>query len=318
MIVVTCVAALMVVPGVSAKPQRYRIAVTPGSPTLRQSVTITLTAPKLRPGKHYEASFGVNNVEGRVCLDGGYGTMRRTNKGTFQLKLTVRPTQVPGGRARTWCPGPATVKVIRRGPGGLYTPTLAARKLTVRMGPGETTPQPIFVPVKITVLGGSTLTAAAAGRPDRSAHLGGVLRGKISGAPKPTTDVTVEQISGSLTSLDASLAQAVFPPDPLCPDTPPPGTFDAVPASSQMLLKANGDATWSLILNGAASQLFGCGPAGPLGGTTTLPLAGKVAQPKGLLELGMTGNVGAIALPNGSQGGLAANLVLNVNLSGQG
>ena len=82
-----------------------------------------------------------------------------------------------------------------------------------------------------------------------------------------------------------------------------------------MLLNANGDVTWNLTLNGAPSQLFGCGPAGALSGTTTLPLSGHVG-PKSLSELGVAGNVGGIALPTGSQGGLAANLVLNVDLSG--
>ena len=115
---------------------------------------------------------------------------------------------------------------------------------------------------------------------------------------------------------NSGLAQAVFPPDPLCPDTPPPGTFDAIPPS-QMVLKASGDGTLSLTLNGAPSQLFGCGPGGALSGTTTLPFSGHVG-PKGLLELGLTGNVTGIALPGGSQGGLAASLVLNVDLSGKG
>jgi len=311
---VACVAALMVVPAARATPQRYRITVTPRSPTLRQSVTITLAAPKLKLGKHYEASFGVDDVGGRVCLGGGAGAMGRTSKGTFRLKLTVRPANVPGGRATTWCPGPATVRIIRRGPGGLYTGTLATRKLTFRIGTGETMPPADpGVPVKITLLGGSTLTATAAGRPDRSAQLTGVLRGTIPGGARPNTDVPVEQISGSLAP------QAVFPPDPLCPDTPPPGTFDVVPASSQMLLKADGDATLNLTLNGAASQLFGCGPSGSLSGTTMLPLSGQVARPGGLtVPLPVAGNVGAISLPNGSQGGLAANLLLNVDLSGAG
>ena len=49
-----------------------------------------------------------------------------------------------------------------------------------------------------------------------------------------------------------------------------------------MLLKASGDATFALTLNGAPSQLFGCGPAGPLTGATTFPLAGHVG-PNGLL-----------------------------------
>ena len=122
--------------------------------------------------------------------------------------------------------------------------------------------------------------------------------------------------AGSLTPLSAALAQGAFPSDPLCPDAGPPATFDAA-SSSQLLLKASGDAAFNLVLNGAASQLFGCGPAGTLTGTTTLPLSGRVG-PTGLLELGVAGNVGGIALPGGSQGGLAASLAMNVDLSGRG
>jgi hypothetical protein len=214
-----------------------------------------------------------------------------------------------------WCPGKARVTVTRNVPGRNGTVTVARRDLTITLGPGETQPGEAFVPVKITALGGSTLTASAAGRPDRAAQLTGVLRGKIPTRFKPNTDVNVEGITGSLTPLSAALAQAVFPPDPLCPDTGPPSTFDAT-ASSRLLLKASGDALFTLVLNGAASQLFGCGPAGPLNGATTLPLTGMVG-PKGLLELGVAGAVTGIPLPAGSQGGLAANLVLNVDLSGR-
>ena len=35
-------------------------------------------------------------------------------------------------------------------------------------------------------------------------------------------------------------------------------------------------------------------------------------------ELGVAGNAAGIALPNGSHGGLAASLVVNVDLSGKG
>ena len=172
--------------------------------------------------------------------------------------------------------------------------------------------------MKITVLGGSTLTASAPGRPDRSAQLTGVLRGTIPGRFKPNTDVNVEQISGSLTPLASGLAQAVFPPDPLCPDTMPPGTFDAVPASSTMLLKANGDTTFEPHAQRralAALRLRTRRARSPA--RRRSPLAGHVG-PKGLLELRQSpASVTGIALPGGSQGGLAANLVLNVDLSGR-
>lgn len=312
---VAALAAFVSVSGAAAKP-RPVLKVAPAKPTVTTPITVSFRAPKLKRSRvYYGADMQIGNLSGPEC--GGTVppvALRRGRGGTFTA--TLKPRNADPG-APKWCDGPALLIVRRYGPGLLHSPPLARREFPV--GTGKTGPAPAVtdVPVRITVLGGSTLTASAAERPDRSAQLSGVLRGTIPGRFRPNTDIQVGGISGSLTPLTAGLAKAVFPPDPLCPDTPSPGTFDAVPASSQMALMANGDATFSLTLNGAASQLFGCGPAGPLSGTTTFPLTGKVG-PKGLLELGVAGNVAGIALPNGSQGGLAANLVLNVDLSGKG
>jgi len=301
------------VSGAAAKPKPV-LRVAPAKPTVKTPITVSLKAPRLkRPGVHYGAALMIGNLSGPTCTGNlGPVALRRARGGTFTATLTPQKGD-PG--APQWCDGAAQLVIRRYGPGGLYSHPLARRDFPVGLGKGNTVSPVADVPVKITVLGGSTLTASAAGRPDRSAQLSGVLRGAIPGRFKPNTDIQVGGISGSLTPLTSGLAQAVFPPDPLCPDTPPPGTFDAVPASSQMALLASGDATFSLTLNGTPSQLFGCGPAGALNGTTPLPLSGHVG-PKGLLELGLTGNVAGIALPSGSQGGLAASLVLNVDLSG--
>jgi len=313
-IIVVVVAGFGSVSGAAAKP-RPVLKITPAKPTIKTSITVSLKAPKLKKrGVHYGAAMVIGNLSGPTCS--GIVppvALHRTRRGAFTATLTPQKAD-PG--APQWCDGTAELTVRRYGPGGLFSSPLARRRFPVGTGKGDVSPV-ADVPVKITVLGGSTLTASAAGRADRSAQLSGVLRGTIPGQFKPNTDIQVGGISGSLTPLAGGLAQAVFPPDPLCPDTPPPGTFDAVPASSQMALLASGDATFSLTLNGAPSQLFGCGPGGALSGTTTLPLSGHVG-PKGLLELGLTGNVTSIALPSGSQGGLAASLVLNVDLSGLG
>ena len=80
-----------------------------------------------------------------------------------------------------------------------------------------------------------------------------------------------------------------------------------------MLLAITGTVTWNVVLNGSGSQLFGCGPAGPLAGTTSILLRGTSGA-KGLVELALTGSVPDIALPDGSKGQLTANLLVNVDL----
>lgn len=315
---VAAVAGLGVVPGAPAKKPKVAVKVAPSAPTLKTPITVSFKAPKVPRGTMWSVALEIANPNVLACDNAPLNEYSRARSGRT-VSVTFRPsTDSPSERGNgVWCPGTARVTVTRGVVGQRRVITVARRDFTVGLGPGETQPGEAFVPVKITALGGSTLTASAPGRPDRSAQLTGVLRGRIPSRFKPNTDVNVEEIGGSLTPLASGLAQAVFPPDPLCPDTKPPATFDAVPGSSSMLLKASGDTTWNLTLNGAPSQLFGCGPVGPPAGTTTLALAGRVG-PKGLLELQQTASVTGIALPGGSQGGLAASLVLNVDLSGKG
>ncbi len=307
------------VSGAAAKP-RPVLKFAPAKPAAKAPIRVSLKAPNLERSRgYYGVQLSVDSAYSPVsCIsDSPIVALRSARRGTFTG--TLDPRVAKDRDMRRWCNGPAHLEVRRYTVDGLHSPVLARRRIPVGTGKADPAPtgQDLGVPVKITVLGGSTLTASAAGRADRSTPLIGVLRGTIPGRFKPNPDVTVEQISGSLTPSATGLAQGVFPPDPLCPDSTPPATFDAVPASSTMLLKASGETTWNLTLNGAASQIFGCGPAGPLAGTTTLALAGHVG-PKGLLELPVAGNVTGIALPGGSQGGLAASLVLNVDLSGKG
>ena len=251
-------------------------------------------------------------LDGYNCVRYADSRPRVVRKGSV-LRMTFRPGAGRFGPEpwKTWCPGTARVLLFRY-PQRTDTNVsrfLGLRTVPITLAPGEILPF-TSTSIKVTLLPGSTLTATATGRPDRSTPVTGVLRGVVDGPFAPNRDIHVISLAGALTP-------ASFAPDPLCPDTTPPATFDAVPASSAMLLKASGDTTWNLTLNGAPSQLFGCGPAGPLTGTTTLALAGHVG-PKGLLELQQTASVPGIALPGGSQGGLAASLVLNVDLSGTG
>lgn len=311
---VVAVAGAGSVSGAAAKqPSRLKVAVAPAAPTLRTPIAVTVTVPKLQRGIRYGAELRLPSGGDLACTDFPASiTLRRTK--SLKWTGTIKPDTASG--AGVWCPGKGQIRIYRFGPGKLVSGPLLRRSFQVTLGRGESPPAEAFVPVKVSVLGGSTLTATGAGRPDRVVQLSGVLRGRIPGRFKPNTDITVNDLAGTITPFSPSLAKAVLAPDPLCPDTAPPATFDAIPPS-QMVLKASGDTTWNLTLNGAPSQLFGCGPAGPPAGTTTLALAGRVG-PKGLLELQQTASVTGIALPGGSQGGLAASLALNVDLSGRG
>ena len=312
------VAILAAAPAGLAKPQpNIAIAITPAVPSLYSTIEVSFTAPRAPKGTTYAAEIRLPHRRNLACTaESGpqFGRARSGRTVTIRLKPTIGDPGKIGNAV--WCPGTGRIVVSRTVLGSSTRRVIGRRTVSVRIGIGETAPVEGYVPVKVTVLGGSTLAASATGRPDRSSQLTGVLRGKIPGRFKPTTDVQVEQLTGSLTPLTSELAKAVFPADPLCPGTAPPATFDAT-AASQMALLASGDAKTNLVLNGAPSQLFGCGPTGPLAGTTTLALTGRVG-PNGLLSLSQAGSATGIALPGGSTGGLAASLVLNVDLSGKG
>jgi len=305
-LVVPCLlaACLAGAPAALAKAPPKPVVV-PAGATLTSAITVTWKGKKPRRGATYAAEVFISNRDDLACsTDAPEAAMRATKSG---YTVTVKAPSAWG--AQQWCPGKGHVRIWRNGPGRLSA-IVARGAFTVAVGPGQTAPgPPPPVPVKITLLGGSTLTASAPGRPDRSGQLTGTLRGGIPSRFKPNTDIVVSNFSGALTPF-------LFGADPLCPGVTPPTSIDSV-ASSQMTLLASGQAQLNLVLSDAPSQVFGCGPAGAPTGTTTIPLAGKVG-PDGLLKLNITGSVGAIDLPGGSQGGLAANLVLNVDLSGKG
>ena len=279
--------------------------VTPAAANLTSPITVTWKGKKPGRGVTYGVEVFVRTPTTLACAtDASTATMHATRKG---YTVTVKPRAAFG--TRQWCPGQGHVRIWRSGPGRLQT-VMARGAFTVAVGPGQTAPgPPPPVPVKVTLLGGSTITASAPGRPDRSGQLTGTLRGGIPSNFKPNTDIVVSDFSGAITPV-------LFGADPLCPGVSPPTSIDSV-AGSKMTLFASGQAQFDLVLNDAPSQIFGCGPAGAPTGTTTIPLSGKVG-PDGLLKLGVTGSVSGIELPGGSQGGLAANLVLNVDLSGKG
>lgn len=314
-IAVGSIAGLALLPGAAlGKATKPQLA--PAAPTLKTPITVTWKAKPVKKGVRYVALMIVRGSfeDGFNCFSYVEAPLHATRRGYAGV---LRPVADPAAGANStltqWCPGPALVTISRFGPGGLRSVVLAGARTPIVVGPGEqpppALPEPPGVPVKMTVLPGSAVTASAPGRPDRSTPVSGIFRGAIPARFKPNTDVVTNFTSGGL-------VPAAFAADPLCPGTTAPATFD-LGATSPQTLFASGDASMSLVLNGAPSQLFGCGPAGPLAGTTTIPLTGHVG-PRGLLELSLNGAVPGIPLPGGSTGGLAANLVVNVDLSGTG
>lgn len=181
----------------------------------------------------------------------------------------------------------------------------------------------------VTLLPGSTLTASAAQAPvrpagpehlARSTPLTGTLRAKGTGGFGPRVDLIDVPFRGSI-------AAASFARDPLCPAAAPPPRFDVV-APSEMQFSITGTADWSLVIKGSGSQLFGCGPAGPLTGRTSILLRARRidtaamvrrgrTEPRELKRLSFTGTVPDITLPDGTIGKLTASVVAKVSLGRQ-
>ena len=291
------------VPAAGAAP-RVSLDLRPAAPRLSSTIRVTASAPRLKPGTAYKALIERFPFPQRVCAASTEPVaMRRLADGRFTA--TLRPGPQFGADsppAKVWCPGSAALRVERYGPGGLVTTGLAKRAIRFVRGRGEAVPPPIPAhEVSLTLLPGSTLTAWAPGRPDRSTPVTGTLFGRFrNGGPDPqaltTTDVT------------GTLALPSLAPDPLCPGSTPPTSVD-VDGSSAMVERVETGPHLTLVLRAQPVQLFGCGPPGGLTGTTTLAASAPGTSP--LSRMPMTGVVGDVALPGGSQGGITANLLVN-------
>jgi hypothetical protein len=306
-LVAPAVAVLVAVPTAGAAP-RVSFDVRPASPHLATTITVTVSAPRLKAGTSYKALIDRPRFPQRVCAASTLPvTMRRLAGGRFTATLHPGPQfGADSPPAKVWCPGPATLRVERYGPGGLSTTGFAKRALRFARGSREAVPPPIPAhEMSFTLLPGSTLTAWAPGRPDRSTPVAGTLLGRFrNGGPDPraltTTDVT------------GTLALPSLAPDPLCPGSTPPTSVD-VDGSSAMVQRPETGSALTLVLRAQPAQLFGCGPPGGLTGTTTLTASALGTSP--LNRLAMTGVVGDVALPGGSQGGITANLLVNYDFT---
>ena len=188
------------------------------------------------------------------------------------------------------------------------------RVFTVHLADGGVAVPP-GTPVKITLLGGSTEQVSAAGRPDRSATLSGVLRGEIPGSITPNSDITIAKLTGSLVA-------SGLPADPLCTadGAAEPRTFAlADGGSSSMTLGTGGHVVATLVVRADLFALTGCLPAvlTPTTGATSLTLAGDVGA-GGLAALKLAGNAGPLALAGVGAATVTLNLVVDEDLSGHG
>lgn len=317
----TLTGLLVLVPAAHAGVPRTPFTVTPAAPSISSPITAAWKVDRTpKRGETFGFELMIVPPKGvpipANCATGARVKARAVRKGRV-LRLTFRPgAGMPWltPRPKVWCTGTAGIILFRYlapiGPG--FSPPerfLGKRTVPIVAAPGEmlVPDTSARTPIKITLLPGSTITASAPGRPDRSTPVAGVLRGATTGLFTPNRDINTDGFLGAV-------QLASFAPDPLCPGTAPPATTEVV-GGSRFDVTTKGAVRFDLNLAGSASQLFGCGPAGAPAGATSFPLTGTVG-PKGLLEQSLTGSVPGIVLPGGTQGGLAANLLVAVDLSG--
>lgn len=157
----------------------------------------------------------------------------------------------------------------------------------------------------MSVLGESSVTVTAPGRPDRTAPLAGSLRGTIPAMIKPGTDPVIGGLTGALWAPRVA-------PDPLCAGEryAPEWPTAASPAASSLTLRQDGTATLSLAVAVDPLSIAGCAtPAAP--GSTTLTLNGRSGD-GGLGHLVLDGSVGGIPIAAGVTGTAAVHLVVAV------
>lgn len=292
------------------------VRVSPAGPTTSKPITVTWRADRsARKGERFGAEVLLTpdpRYDGYDCATHSAAKARPLRRGQT-LRQTFYPDAGTLSTGQTtysvWCPGSLSITLWKFTGAPFHTEIfLAKRVVQVRLGPGEylpATPQSL----RFTVLPGSTLTATAPGRPDRVIPLSGDARGLTDRRVDPMRRIMSSGFAGSLS---AGATDA----DPLCPGSTPTPVFGIAPATT-LTLDPDGATSLSLTLLGRPFQLFGCGGAGPFGDTTTIALTGRAGPPSGFGRIALSGAITGIPLPAGSQGGLAANLLLNVDPSGR-
>lgn len=283
------------------------LALTPKAPKASQTVSVFFTAPAIRSDRRLDVSLRVADAAG---CSGGYGVrIAKVVPSGQRIRLRFSPRDkravgldhtVPG----RFCAGVANVVVGQAGADGRIV-VLARKRLRIAPSGG---PETFGTPGRITVLDGSAIAVKAPGRPDRSHALGGLVRGFVAGPFRPATDIVVGTLSGGLWMRSLAV-------DPLCAGAPIVTEFPvAAGSASQLLLKAGGEATLTLVLKAGAVSLAGCTDGAAA--TTPLTLAGKVTD-DGLVKLPLTGSVDGVTIAPGVGATVTVSLLLGVDLSGR-
>ena len=301
------IAAALLLPATAVAATPPALTVSPAAPRVGQPITLKLRAHAALPaGMHLRFGLTLLGTARAGCAASASAAVRRR---LVRAGRTVSVTLKPGSRG-AWCPGPwkATARVVTAG----STATRAySRALTILLADGTQA----GTPVRITLLGGSTETVSAAGRPDRAAALSGVLRGEIPGMFRPSSDIRTSITTGALVATG-------LPADPLC--TPAgaaePRAFDVADgAGSSATLRASGHTDMTLVVRADLFAFTGCLPAvlTPTTGATSLVLSGDVG-PGGLNALTLNGSAGPLALAGVGDATVAFHLVTQIDLSGRG
>lgn len=292
------------------------IRVTPKRPQVTSEITVSFIAGRLRPDQRYDVRLGAPGPTNDFCNAGYSVRIKDRRRPGRRVTVTMTP-----GNARAWegfpsrpglarfCAGDAMVAISRAD--AENTLTLAGSR-RVTLEPDRDYPKAIGVPVGITVLDGSAITVTtSAGLPGRVLPLTGGLRGVIPGEFRPNTDVSVGSMTGAL-------RLGALRIDALCAGIGPFATEFPVVAGgpSNLLLKASGEGTLTLVLAADRLSLAGCPvPATP--SPTTVVLSGQVTK-DGLLKFPISGTVSGVPIADGVTADVTVGLVLNVDLSGKG
>lgn len=293
------------------------LRITPKRPQATDTIVVSFRAGKIARDERYVVDLvgppAAATIGPAVCSGGYRVRVRGVTRPGRRIRVELNPndsrgwpvgTSQPG--AGRFCPGEARVGIGRVSPDDDLA-VAGTRKVSVVPDAGF--PPPLGTPVKVSVLDGSAITVRATGRPDRTMALGGLVRGAIPGVFRPNTDVPVGTMVGGLflktLQTDAICGGGTFATElPLTPKGGP----------SNMLLKASGEAIWTVQFAADPLSLAGCAaPASPA--PVTVTLSGKVTS-DGLLRLPLTGSVPNVPIATGVTATVTFNLLVNVDLSG--
>ncbi len=289
-------AVLAIVAGLAGAPAALAAppAVTPAAVHLRTPITVAWRAAA---AGSYDVTMTVRPTPGPglACSYGASAPPRQVARGAL-LRVTLRPQGDGAALSRKWCPGRARVTIRRSPPGFKPATVIAKRGFTVSRAPGELPPGLSHTPASIRLLPGSTISVAAAGHPDRTAPVRGVLRGGIPSPFRLGDEIHITRADGGL------LADGL-PADPRCPTV---ASLSTLSTTAELRLPPSGPVALTVTVGGTGAPPATCAASGFASWSSTIPLTGTIGPP-GLLALRL----------NGAADGIALSLLVQVDLSGR-